>query len=313
MNKLIRKGIKKVKTEIIFSKGQKYAERQQFDEAINIYRKALQVNPFYSGVYLHLGLALAEEKKYDEAVESISKAIDLWPGNPVYYIFLGRIHIDQKRYDKALKILEKSIEMDKTNLLAHDYQALAYLGQNEIAKGFALLEGKSLSNVSHFQARLLVWIELFLLKKEGLKEKSDQSVSLEKGTQVTDDNCYEDKVLNKGWFKCILLYLKARRCIKIGLKKMERKEYAVAIEKFKQAFSLWPKVKNIYSYLGQAHFHNEECKMAIPYLTKALSQNPKNFLILHQLGIAFYKLGDFIKSEEYLMKANELNPMLSET
>ncbi len=52
-----------MKSETLFSKGQKLAANQEFDKAISLYQDALKLKPDYSGLYLHLGRASLGRKK----------------------------------------------------------------------------------------------------------------------------------------------------------------------------------------------------------------------------------------------------------
>ncbi len=265
-----------------------------------------------ASIYILGGLALAEKRTFKEAIDNVQKAINLQPQNPVYYIFLGRIYIDQEKYDKALEVLTTAIEMDKTNQLAYAYQALAYLGKGEVEQGRFILEGKGVFSSPHFDARLLVWLESQLIKKEKSDGNSKLSPTPKPNEKKIDNSQDKEKLLKEGWIKRFLLWWKAKRRISAGLKKMGYEEYDKATKEFKQALALYPLIENIYSYLGEALFQNEEFQAATPYLSKASSQNPKNPSILSLLGKTYYKLGNFNQSEKWLKKADELDHMIPE-
>ena len=61
----------------------------RFDEAIENYRKAIQINPNYSEALNNLGVALADKGRFDEAIENFRKAIQINPNRTETYINLG--------------------------------------------------------------------------------------------------------------------------------------------------------------------------------------------------------------------------------
>jgi tetratricopeptide (TPR) repeat protein len=51
----------------------------RFEEAIENYRKAIQINPNFAVALNNLGAALATEGRFDEAIENFRKAIQVNP------------------------------------------------------------------------------------------------------------------------------------------------------------------------------------------------------------------------------------------
>ena len=96
-----------------------YLTMGNLDEAIELYRKALERKP--TDVTLHFNLALALEKKQDfkGAISHCSKALQINPAAPVrIYDFLARLYINSKNPNKAIQVLRKSLEIypDNVNL-----------------------------------------------------------------------------------------------------------------------------------------------------------------------------------------------------
>ena len=56
-----------------YNLGSVLAARGRFDEAIENYRKAIQINPNYPDALNNLGIALAAKGRFDEAIENYSQ------------------------------------------------------------------------------------------------------------------------------------------------------------------------------------------------------------------------------------------------
>ena len=60
-----------------------------FDEAVQRFNKATQLDPNFGDAYLGLGVSLSAEKKYAEAVVPLETAVKLQPSNPAAHYSLG--------------------------------------------------------------------------------------------------------------------------------------------------------------------------------------------------------------------------------
>ncbi|HJT45578.1 MAG TPA: tetratricopeptide repeat protein [Chthoniobacterales bacterium] len=93
-----------------FNYGASLQEQGRVDEAENVYRAALKIDPSYTKVYVNLALVLANKSKLDEAKQYYERALELEPGNGEvrsgYAYLLERLgEPDQARseYEKAIK------------------------------------------------------------------------------------------------------------------------------------------------------------------------------------------------------------------
>ena len=92
--------------------GTLFADKGRFDEAIENYRKAIQINPDHREALNNLGNALAAQGRLDEAIENYYKAIQI---NPNYFDALndlGNALAAQGRFDEAIKNYYKAIQIN---------------------------------------------------------------------------------------------------------------------------------------------------------------------------------------------------------
>lgn len=62
--------------------------------------------------WLEEGIALYKLGKYDEAIECYDEAIEINPEDAVAWKFKGTALYELKRYDEAIKYFDKAIEID---------------------------------------------------------------------------------------------------------------------------------------------------------------------------------------------------------
>ena len=98
--------------EALAALGDKYFEANRFEEAIDIYKKALKLNPDDADTYNDLGLALHYTGKTAEAVETLKKGTVAGPYYQRIWLSLGFVLVSAGRNEEAGPALKKAIELD---------------------------------------------------------------------------------------------------------------------------------------------------------------------------------------------------------
>jgi len=93
-------------------KGNALAYLARYDESLQAYEKAIELNPNFSYAWTGKGTALAYLAKYDEALQAYEKAIELDPNFANAWQGKGNALYMQNRNDEALQAYEKAIELD---------------------------------------------------------------------------------------------------------------------------------------------------------------------------------------------------------
>ena len=115
----------------LYSLGLALAAKSQFDEAIENYRKAIQIDPDYRDALNSLGVALADKGRFDEAIENYRKAIQIDPNYSEALNNLGEALLHQGQFDEAIKNFRKTIQIKPNNS-----EAQYNLGNALAAKGW---------------------------------------------------------------------------------------------------------------------------------------------------------------------------------
>ena len=111
------------------------AIRQQ---ALEAYKKAIEIKPDEAAYYNNYALALAKDKKIPEAQEALTKAAQIdAPGAGRYYYNLGAVLVNTNQLEPAGAAFKKAIELDP-NYADAQYQYGVYL----ISKAQVSAEGK---------------------------------------------------------------------------------------------------------------------------------------------------------------------------
>ena len=110
-------------------------------EAMDVLKKALDVNPFHALSHNNLGYLLAQQGKSEEAGEHFRLAIQYQPNFQLPHFNLGRLLMTQGEHKQAIQHLQKTLTPENESTAVHIYTlALAYaqLGDLKKAKDYAL-------------------------------------------------------------------------------------------------------------------------------------------------------------------------------
>jgi len=95
-----------------FSKAISLAELEKYEEAIECYEKALEIDPYLKKVWGYKGLALAILGKYGEAINSFEKALIIDPEDKVAWYNKGISLAELEKHEEAIECLKKAHEIN---------------------------------------------------------------------------------------------------------------------------------------------------------------------------------------------------------
>jgi len=90
--------------------------------------------------YLQQGSNFIEQGRYDEAIEQYTRAIELNPNLPHAYNNRAYVYLIKRQYDLAIAECNRAIELDSSFAMAYINRALAYKGQGKKEEALADLE-----------------------------------------------------------------------------------------------------------------------------------------------------------------------------
>jgi len=92
------------------------------------YRRAVELNPNYPTAHDGYGMLLAARGRYDEAVEHFAKASDLDPLSLIIAVHAGWPSYFARDFESAIRRFRKALELDENFIPAHGWLGMA-LGQ----------------------------------------------------------------------------------------------------------------------------------------------------------------------------------------
>jgi len=116
--------------------GQQALFRGRLDEAIDLTRRELALNPLDSMAMVQLGDALGRQARWDEAAPVLQRSIWLNPYYSAPYILLARGYLATSQADLAEGMAQRALSFDPNNRSAHYLhgQILQRLGRADAAK-----------------------------------------------------------------------------------------------------------------------------------------------------------------------------------
>lgn len=99
----------------LVTKGNELGNLGRYDEAIEAYDKAIEIDPKFAIAWSNKGNVLGRSGRYNEAIEACEKAIEIDPKLAEAYQSKGISLIGLGRYDEAIQALDIAIEMKPNN------------------------------------------------------------------------------------------------------------------------------------------------------------------------------------------------------
>jgi len=135
--------------------------RRQTDEAVEEFRRALELNPNFAAAHGYLGLALALDGRSDQAIDHIEQAMRMSPRDPQNSMFnmaLSVAHYLAGRYTEAVGFGRRSVQQREGLIAGHRMYiaSLAQAGQIDEARA-------SLQRLMELQPNIsIAWIEEYV-------------------------------------------------------------------------------------------------------------------------------------------------------
>jgi Flp pilus assembly protein TadD len=122
---------------------------RRYNEAIEQFRKTIELDPNFFRAHLGLGLAYEQQGQFAEATASLQQAIATSDRNPGAMAVLGHIHARAGRKREARKMLNELNELAKRRYVAAANQAIIYIGLGDNDAAFRWLQKSYNERASH--------------------------------------------------------------------------------------------------------------------------------------------------------------------
>ncbi|HEX7154688.1 MAG TPA: tetratricopeptide repeat protein [Thermoanaerobaculia bacterium] len=119
--------------------GRMLLKRGMLDEAVQVFRKALKIDPKNTELVDSLVTALLEAKDFDNATQIVDAALEVNANNPRLLALLGRIQLARGDVNAARATLERGLAADENDSATREALADLYLRQNNSDRALEML------------------------------------------------------------------------------------------------------------------------------------------------------------------------------
>jgi DNA-binding winged helix-turn-helix (wHTH) protein/TolB-like protein/Flp pilus assembly protein TadD len=120
--------------------GSLFQDARQYDQAIGIYRRVIEMDANFARAHMELGRALEQKGLYDEALKEIGKAIELSQETPRMLASIGYIYAVSGNPAKAQQMIEKLTKQKQQVYVSPYHPAMIYAGLDKRQEALNLLE-----------------------------------------------------------------------------------------------------------------------------------------------------------------------------
>jgi tetratricopeptide (TPR) repeat protein len=265
--------------EELNQKGDDLRHNKKYDEALQHYDSALEINPNFVPSLIGRGLVLRTLKRYDEALIAFNRSIEVdsilikelvkaWNSK-------GLVLRNLKRYDEALKAFETSTSIDPDNAFSWNGKGLVLLS---LQKYTGAIEAYNIS-----------------LDKNAIKEKPDKRELVfswnGKGVAFANlgqfDTAIEafNKSIKLGTRSAFALSGKATVCYSIG-------KFKKALKLFEESFEFDPNSSFAWNGRGVAFANLGQFDTAIESFKKSILYDPDFIPAYNNLAKLYLDIGD---------------------
>jgi len=113
---------------------------RQFDQAIEFYHRALEIEPNFALAHAYLGLAYERQGKHAEAIAELQRAVQLSGGSADMTAWLGYVYAMAGQPDEARRVLDELHKRARQQYVSLHNTAMIYAALGELDQAFAWLE-----------------------------------------------------------------------------------------------------------------------------------------------------------------------------
>ncbi|PSB04588.1 tetratricopeptide repeat-containing S1 family peptidase [Merismopedia glauca] len=246
-------------------------EKGNYQEAIENYTKAIEIDPQYTNAYNNRGIAYGNLGNYQQAISDYARAIALNPQDPDAYYNRGNAYDDLGEYQKAISDYDRAITLNPQDLEAYNNRGIAYRKLGDYQKAISDYNRAIALNPrspNPYYNRGIAYTNV------GEYQKAISDYDLAIALNPKSSNAYYNRGIAYG---------------NLG-------EYQKAISDYDRAIALNPKSSNTYDNRGSAYGNLGEYQKALADFNQAIALNPKSANAYYNRGLVYRKLGNYQKA-----------------
>jgi tetratricopeptide (TPR) repeat protein len=313
--------VKVPSAQLYFKQGLIYNSLQNYQEALNSFMAALQLEPNNSQIISEIAEGLSIIGNQHDAVEFFKRAIELEPDNLTLKGKLGRVFINQKKIKLAYDVFAEIYTIDSTNVYWNKQLAFCSFRVGRRTQAVALYENAlevnprdygTYSNLIHTYSRRKEANEIMATIEKGLEQfPGDAGLILEKANFFFKTKRYGPAMIHfQKYFQAdgdSIYEIAMNYAISTYFSKKENK----ALEILGDLFRANPNDPFVHFYMSLCNKRLKNFEEAEKMMTWAIESSIPDYVseMQHHLGQIYGQQRKYKESIEALQKSYELKPI----
>ncbi len=306
--------------QLYFKKGLIYNRLQKYQEALNSYSEALQLEPDNPDILGEMADGLSILGNNFDAVNFYKKALELEPGNLTLSGKLGRVLINQKKLKEAYKVFSDIYVQDSTNVYWNKQLAYCAFRVGKRKEAVHLYEMVlevnprdygTYSNLIHTYNWKKEGNKIMVLIGKGLNEfPNDAELILERANYFFRSKRYGPAMVSFAKYLEIENAPSYEFLMNYGISTYFAGFEEDALETFNKLFMINPNDPLVMYYKSLCFKKLKNFEESEKMMQWAIDASTPDYVseMYHHLGQIYGQQRKFPESIEALQKANELNP-----
>ncbi len=262
-----------------------YEYRQRYDEAVAIYKRLLEEDETNTKIRGRLARIYLVQGKVDDALAELQELKNYTTSTDTVDLAIGRILLDEKRYTEAITLFEGMLARNENKDVARSMLALTYYESGNTEKAKTILRQVPVTS-KDYEESILMLAQILLGEKD-----TPRAITLLRNEIATEQT-------RRSSFYFLLANLLR-----------EEGDSAAGKEIFEQALLVFPGNDKILVEYGLFFDRLGDVEQAVEKMEQALAIAPDNFHALNYLGYTWADKGvNLEKALEYTKKAVALQP-----
>ena len=243
-----------------FYRGNAYGNKGELDQAIQDFTKAIDLNPNDAKAYNNRGIAYGTKDDFDLAIQDFTKAIDLDPNYAKAYFYRGIAYSDKGELDQAIQDYDKAIDLNPNDAKAYFYRGNAYSNKGDFDQAI-----QDYDKAIELDPQLA---EVYNNRGNAYSDKGDFDQATQDYDEAIDLNPNDAKAYNNR-----------------GVAYSDKGDLDRAIQDYDKAIDLNPNDAKAYNNRGNAYSNKGELDQAIQDFTEAIDLDPNDAIAYFFRGI----------------------------
>ena len=269
---------------ILFQAGMLYLKTENYEKGLDILKRAESLKPDWIEVKVTIAKIHEILKNYDSAIAKYNDILELYPLNKSIFLKIATLYQQTGQLKDALSVYKTLIELDTENFVYYVQASLLefHLGLHD--DGLETLKKAVKNGVKTADIYYLMGRH-YLAKKDMGQASVYFEKSIEKNPKDID----------------------AHLQLAYTYETLEKKDQVRTV--LEKAIAIAPEDSEVLNYLGYFYAENDiELEKAFHFIEKALAIKPESGAYLDSMGWVLFKMNNFEKALEYLIRSIEKAP-----